>query len=156
MIGRVTWIYTLGELRILTPKELALKFFQEILELKDTKVSFVKAYCKSKPHEYEETIKLDTDEVKTIKVNVPGVMFVWLESEILHDQVISKARGLGGKYHTEVKYFVSSDKCEAVRAAKEHYKNKVQKIVTGNKAKEDAQKMKFYFHGQELFVAGKL
>ena len=145
--------------KVKTPKELAAKFFQEILELKDTKASsFVKAYRKSKPCKYEESIKLDTGEVEKIQVNAPGVMFVHLESEILHDQAISKARGLGGKRHPVLnyKYFVSGDECEAVCAAKECYKTKVQKIVTANKGKEDAQKTKFYFRGQDLVIAGKL
>ena len=137
-----------------TPKEEAAQFFKEILELKDVKPSdFVKAYRKSNPRQFEETVKLTTGETSKLQVSAPGLMFVWLESESLRERAMVKARGLGGKRHATLnyKYFVSSVECEATRATKERYKSKIQKIVTGNKDKEDKDKTKFYFRGQELF-----
>ena len=85
-------------------------------------------------------------------------MFVRLESEIIREQAMAKARGLGGKRHAihNHKYFVSSVECEAVRAAKSHYKSKIQKIVAGNKNKEEGQKTGFYYKGEDLYIDGKL
>ena len=81
-----------------TPKEEAVQFFKEILQMSDITVKdFVKAYRKTEAKEYEDSEKDKEGRVQKFQVKAPGVMFVCLASETIRDQAIGKARGLGGK-----------------------------------------------------------
>ena len=140
-------------------KEEAAQFFQEILGLPQVKPSaFVKVYRKSKPHEFDETIKSDDGSPKKIHVTAPGVMFVGLESEFLRDQAMGKAQGLGGQRHAEFnyKYFVSSVECEATRATKDCHHVKIRDLVIANKNKPEGQKVHFQVRGDDFIVGGQL
>ena len=130
-----------------TPKEEAVQFFKEILQMSDITVKdFVKAYSE----------KDKEGRVQKFQVKAPGVMFVCLASETIRDQAIGKARGLGGKRHEvfKHKFFVSSVECEAVRATKERYKKKIGELIKSNK--ENEKQVFFQVHGTEFLINGQL
>ena len=130
-----------------TPKQEVLAFFKNILGIKDSTITdFIKAYRKSEPREYLEHVTLDNGTVKNYHVTAPGVMFVRMESEVLREIALAKARGLGGKRHAErnFKYFVTPMKCEATRATEECHKGRIQKLAKGNKA---GRKDKYFARG---------
>ena len=139
-----------------SPREEAVAFFKDVLQINHVSTKdFVKAYRKTEPREYEDKIKLDSGQTRRIWVKAPGIMFVRLQSEVLRDQAIAKARGLGGKRHDtdNYKYFVNSVECEATRATKEKVKHRIQKLVKGNK---EGKNDKFYVRGTEFVVNGTL
>ena len=89
-------------------------------------------------------------------MQAPGVMFVWLQSEQVWEQIMVQARGLGGRRHPVFnhKYFVSPVECEATKATKGKYRNKVQTLLKGNC--DNNTNDKFYFQGDEFFINGTL
>ena len=142
-----------------TPKEEAAAFFHDVLELPNVKATaFVKAYRKSGPKEFDKNVKLDSGATKKLHVSAPGVMFVCLESEILREQAMAKAHGLGGKRHPEAnhKYFVSSVVCEATRATRNRHRTKLQQVYSDNKNKPDGHKTDVYIRGDSLVIGGQL
>ena len=68
-------------------------FFKTVLKIDSvTTKDFVKAYHKTEPRDYEDKLKLDNGQTRRIRVKAP----VRLQSEVLWEQAIQKARGLGG------------------------------------------------------------
>ena len=138
-------------------KEEVVAFFHDILEMTEvSEADIVKAHRKSEAREYEDTIEDDAGHAVTLQVVAPGVTFVRLQSEIIREQAMAKARLLGGKRHPEHnhKYFVAPVECEATKATKSKYKGKVRNLVQDNKAK--MKKDTFYFQGENFYVNGEL
>ena len=138
-------------------KEEALAFFHDVLELPTVKEKdIIKAYRKTAPKEFDEHIEDEAVNNVVLNVQAPGVMFVWLQSEQVWEQIMVQARGLGGRRHPVFnhKYFVSPVECEATKATKGKYRNKVQTLLKGNC--DNNTNDKFYFQGDEFFINGTL
>ena len=138
-------------------KEEALAFFHDVLELPTVKEKdIIKAYRKTAPKEFDEHIEDEEGNNVVLNVQAPGVMFVRLQSERVREQIMVQARGLGGRRHPVFnhKYFVSPVECEATKATKGKYRNKVQSLLKGNR--DTNTNDKFYFQGDEFFINGTL
>ena len=132
-------------------------FFHNVLELPTVKEKdIIKAYRKTAPKEFDEHIEDEEGNNVVLNVQAPGVMFVRLQSERVREQIMVQARGLGGLRHPVFnhKYFVSPVECEATKATKGKYRNKVQSLLKGNR--DNNTNDKFYFQGDEFFINGTL
>ena len=140
-----------------TPKAEVTSFFKDILQIPTFKeTDIVKAYRKSAPKDFEEHIEDEEGSAVVLKVNAPGLMFVHLQSERMREQAVIKARGLGGRRHPvhNHKYFVSPVECEATKATKSRYRNKVQALLKNNKDNNTTDK--YSIQGEDFFINGAL
>ena len=71
-------------------------------------------------------------------------------------QAVIKAQGLGGCCHPvhNHKYFVSPVECEATKATKSRYRNKVQALIKNNKDNNATEK--YSIQGEDFFINGAL
>ena len=143
----------------LNEKEQFVVFCNDILKLAHiSERDVLKAYRKTGSRETEEVVEDENGSRVVLQVFTPGLLQVRVSSEKVREQIMGKARGLGGRRHPvhNHKYFVSPVECEATKAAKSKHKQRVRHMAIANKNKDAKDKDKFYFYGEDFIVNGVL
>ena len=140
-----------------TPKAEVTSFFKDILQIPAfTETDIVKAYRKSAPKDFQEHVEDEEGAAVVLQVHAPGLMSVRLQSKRMREQAVIKAQGLGGRRHPvhNHKYFVSPVECEATKATKNKYRNKVQALLKNNKDNNATDK--YSIQGEDFFINSAL